>query len=162
MSIADRLVLDMFQTFEAVRKISVTSVLQRWSSSGLAGSGRPLDAVTSLDGTKVTSTCTSFPLRRKLGGAVDDMTTMSSVEEGVYDPVFVMALYAATLAEESLSGLDWVEIMRSGVIGIVVCAMSSRDEGIRSLASWLLSKTFRIVSVSAVPELLAFHYNWVS
>lgn len=146
MSLPDRLILDLLQTFEGVRRISVASILRRWSSSGLPGSGRTLDALTSLEPAKIMLTCTAFPLRYSLGGPVDQIASTS--KEAMYDPVFVMSLFGAVLAEKGLSGLEWVEVLRSGVLGVVVCALSSRDQGMRDLASWLLGKTFQAISVS--------------
>lgn len=146
MSTADRKILDMFQTFESVRKVSIASILRSWSSSGLTGTERAYDAFTSLDAGKVNNTCASFPLRR----GVARKTDMDS-NERVYDPVFVMALYGATMTENTvkgLSGLEWVEIMRCGGLGIIVSALSSRDRNMREFANWLLAKTFSAISVS--------------
>lgn len=146
MSTADRKILDMFQTFESVRKVSIASILRSWSSSGLTGTERAYDAFTSLDAGKVNNTCASFPLRR----GVARKTDMAS-NERIYDPVFVMALYGATMSENTekgLSGLEWVEIMRCGGLGIIVSALSSRDKNMREYANWLLAKTFSAISVS--------------
>lgn len=146
MSIADRKILDMFQTFESVRKVSIASILRSWSSSGLTGTERAYDAFTSLDAGKVNNTCALFPLRR----GVARKTDMES-NERIYDPVFIMALYGATMTENTekgLSGLEWVEIMRCGGLGIIVSALSSRDRNMREYANWLLAKTFSAISVS--------------
>jgi nucleolar pre-ribosomal-associated protein 1 len=145
MSTADRKILDMFQTFESVRKVSIASILQSWSSSGLTGTDRAYDAFTSLDAGKVNNTCASFPLRRGVARKAD-----LESNERIYDPVFVMALYGATMTENTekgLSGLQWVEIMRCGGLGIIVSALSSRDRDMREYANWLLAKTFSAISV---------------
>lgn len=145
MSTADRKILDMFQTFESVRKVSIASILRSWSSSGLTGTERAYDAFTSLDAGKVNNTCASYPLRR---GVARKIETESN--ERIYDPVFVVALYGATMTENTekgLSGLEWVEIMRCGGLGIVISALSSRDKSMREYANWLLAKTFTAISV---------------
>jgi nucleolar pre-ribosomal-associated protein 1 len=147
MSNSDRKVLDMFLTFESVRKVSVASILRSWSSSGLTGTERAFDAFTSLEAGKVNNTCASFPLRRELG-AIGDQQKMIEANERIYDPIFVMALYGATMVEKGLSGLEWVEVMRCGGLGIIVSALSSRDRQMREYANWLLAKTFAAISVS--------------
>lgn len=145
MSETDRIVMDMFQTFESVRRVSIASVLRSWSASGLTGTDRAFDAFTSLDGGKINNTCALFPLHRKICSGVQDLES----NEKVYDPVFVLALLGAMLVEEkSLTGLEWVEVMRCGGLGIVVSTLSSRDKHIRQYANWLLGKTFSIISVS--------------
>jgi nucleolar pre-ribosomal-associated protein 1 len=147
MSTADRKVMDMFQTFESVRKISIASILRSWSSSGLTGTERAYDAFTSLDAGKVNNTCASFPLKRGFARGVD-----ATSNERIYDPVFIMALYGAVMTDKSdkgLSGLEWVEIMRCGGLGIVVSALGSRDRNMREYANWLLAKTFSVISVSS-------------
>ena len=148
MSTADRKILDMFQTFESVRKVSIASILRSWSSSGLTGTERAYDAFTSLDAGRVNNTCASFPLRRGVARKTD-----TESNERIYDPVFVMALYGATMTENTekgLSGLEWVEIMRCGGLGIIVSALSSRDRNMREYANWLLAKTFSAISVRRI------------
>jgi nucleolar pre-ribosomal-associated protein 1 len=137
----------MFQTFESVRRVSIASVLRSWSSSGLTGTERAFDAFTSLDGGKVNNTCALFPLNRKIGAGRQDKLESN---EKIYDPIFIMALLGATLVEKDLTGLEWVEIMRCGGLGIVVCALSARDKSIREYANWLLAKTFSIISVRSL------------
>ena len=150
LSTADQVVLDMFQTFESVRRVSMASVLRSWSASGLTGTERAFDAFTSLDGGKVNNTCALFPLHRKIGAG---QHKKQESNEKIYDPVFIMALLGATLHEKELTGLEWVEIMRCGGLGIVVCALSARDKSIREFANWLLSKTFSIISVRQHPPI---------
>ena len=145
MSTPDRRILDMFQTFESVRKVSIASILRSWSSSGLTGTERAYDAFTSLEAGKINNTCASYPLRRSLARKIDGESN-----ERIYDPVFVMALYGATMIEDKekkLRGLEWVEIMRCGGLGIIVSALSSRDKNMREYANWLLAKTFAAISV---------------
>lgn len=176
----------MWQTFETIRHLSVYSVLSNWSANGLGGngSGRALDALLSLDSSRVMATCATFPLRRSLavqeedadgqGGGRGQGKQWGDKEEKGYDPVFVLNLLGAVLAasavppksegeegvgaanyeeEEAepvyrLSGLDWVEILRSDTLGLAVCAMASRDEGVRRLAGYVLGRSVAQIQVS--------------
>ncbi|EIW68969.1 hypothetical protein TREMEDRAFT_73980 [Tremella mesenterica DSM 1558] len=133
LSHSDVLLLSIFQLFEHHSKISCLSILRCWSPSGIPRPQRAAETVASLDAQKVFVTCVRYPLRRAVRGDFSD-------SEEVYDPVFIFGLYGATL-EESLSGLDWVEILRSNVMGLTICALSSRDGEMRALAAGLLSKT---------------------
>ncbi|WVR03656.1 hypothetical protein IAU60_000651 [Kwoniella sp. DSM 27419] len=146
MAEADRLILHMFQLFEGYRKISVGSVIKFWSASGVVGNGnRSFDALTSLDPARVFNTCQSYPLRRPLRGPG---LSEGNAEDGeaMYDPVFVMGLLISTMAEGTITGLDWVEILRSNAVGLTICGLSSRDADVRSLASYALAKVFHLVS----------------
>lgn len=149
LSSADQTILGMFQTFEQNRKISSASLLRSWAPNGIVGGQRASDCLSGLDGGKVFATCTNFPLRRGLTALVVDDSVQAQAEEGanLYDPAFVLPLFALTLSE-SLNGLDWVEILRSNVLGLAVCAMSSRDEGMRAIGSYCLARSFALVSVS--------------
>ncbi|KAK4684154.1 nucleolar pre-ribosomal-associated protein 1, partial [Tremellales sp. Uapishka_1] len=148
LSLADQYVLSLFQLFEQNRKLSVASIIKLWNSSGIISSEqRPLDGCISLDAQKVFAGCTGLPIRRKLG-IVDE-----KIDNGdVYDPVFVLSLFIATLYDAPLSGLDWVEVLRSNVVGMSICCLSSRDEEIRRLASFALAKTYALISKTAFQE----------
>ncbi|KAL1411880.1 hypothetical protein Q8F55_002862 [Vanrija albida] len=156
LSTADRLLLSLFQAFETQRKLSVTSVLKHWSPAG-AVSHRAFDALTSLDASRVFASCTAFPLRRTFAPGAhnadpsDDKATPPN--DDVYDPVFVLSLLAASLQEE-LSGLDWVEILRSNVLGLAVCALTSRDVGMRTVAGYTLSKSAELIKTAQFHEQL--------
>jgi nucleolar pre-ribosomal-associated protein 1 len=94
--------------------------------------------------------CIKFPLRRTLEGVIGASNSGDDVEhqdEGLYDPAFVLPLFKVVL-EEKLSGLEWVEVLRCNVLGLGICALSSRDEGMRGLGGWCLAKTMEIISVS--------------
>lgn len=154
---ADRLLLELFLTFEAQRKLSLSSVLQHWSPSG-GVSGRALDALTSLDPQMVFNSSAAFPLRRTNpppSGAqvVDDGLPPDTKPDQVYDPVFVLALLSTVLQDE-LGGLDWVEILRSNVLGLAVCALSSRDAGMRVVAGYVLGRSIQLVSAASFHEQL--------
>jgi nucleolar pre-ribosomal-associated protein 1 len=114
---------------------------------------RGFDGLISLDTGKVFRTCVKFPLRRVLDGSVqvgmyerDRDGEMDG--EGVYDPAFVIPLfYQVLISEEKITGLEWVEILRSNVLGMSICGLSSRDEGMRGIAGACLAKTMELISV---------------
>ncbi|BEJ10826.1 hypothetical protein CspHIS471_0102480 [Cutaneotrichosporon sp. HIS471] len=154
---ADRLLLELFLAFEAQRKLSLSSVLQHWSPSG-GVSARALDALTSLDPQKVFNSSAAFPLRRtnpppQGAQVVDNGLPPDAKPDDVYDPVFVLALLSTVLQEE-LGGLDWVEILRSNVLGMAVCALASRDAGMRRIAGYVLARSVQLVSKASFHEQL--------
>lgn len=153
----DRLLLSLFAAFEQQRRLSVTSVLKHWHGAG-GISTRALDAVLSLDSGRVFGTAARFPLRRRVIEPVDRFAATTalkdvSAESEDYDPVFVLSLLLAAL-QEPLSGLDWVEILRSNVLGLAVCALASRDSDMRQLAGYVLSVAEKRVGQVAFHEQL--------
>lgn len=158
-SAKDRLLLSMFAAFEGQRRLSAASILKHWHAAG-GISTRALDAVLSLDSGKVFGTAARFPLRRRVLEPVDRYASSTSPsvveaegEKDDYDPVFVLSLLLAAL-QEPLSGLDWVELLRSNVLGLAVCALASRDGDMRSLAGFVLSVAEKRVSQVAFHEQL--------
>lgn len=147
----DRRVLHMLQLFEGYRKISLASVMRYWNASGVLGiGGKSLDALTSLDPQKTFATCQAYPLHRKLRGWGKIATDPEEGEE-LYDPVFVMGLFIASM-HEGMRGLDWVEVLRSNVLGLTVCGLSSRDREVRSVASYALAKTMSLIETTGFFE----------
>ena len=149
LSMIDQRLLSSFLTFESYRHISVLSVLSAWSS-GAGRSSRAYEAVTSLDPGKMFATAVCFPLRKGVR-AVQEITENDD-GSGLYDPTFVLALFAA-MTREKLTGLDWVEVLRSNILGVAVAALSSRDAEMRSLGGYALSKTVASMDVSARAEI---------
>jgi nucleolar pre-ribosomal-associated protein 1 len=151
LSTADQTVLSLFMLFEQHRKLSVGSILKLWTSGGNGVTEqKTFDALMGLEANKVFASCTSFPLRRKWGkvDAASESLGGKHGNEEVYDPVFVLSLMKMVLHEGELTGLDWVEILRSNVLGFAVCALSSRDADMRVVASGIMAKVFAAVSVS--------------
>jgi nucleolar pre-ribosomal-associated protein 1 len=141
---ADQLVLAMFAAFENQRHLSVTSIFRHWGNA----SGRALDALSALDPARVFATCSAFPLRRGVGG------TAAAPQEDIYDPAFVLPLLSAVVLDDEMQPLDWVELLRTNALGLAVCALSSRDAGMRTLAGWLLKTTLEKVHNVAFHEKL--------
>lgn len=147
---ADRLVLGIFAAFESQKKISVASILRHWAPGGANSSGRALDALTSLDAHKVFATCAAFPLRRSLAPPAPGSAESNKYDAELYDPVFILCLLSATLQEE-ITPLEWVEILRTNVLGLTLVALSSRDKAMRSMAGYLLKRTLELI------EPIGFH-----
>jgi len=143
LAVSDQQLLGLFHTFESYRHVSVSSVLTAWSA-GAGRSSRAFEAITSLEPGKMFATAVTFPLRRALRGVHEVPENESG--QGLYDPSFVLALFGAMLREK-LTGLDWVEVLRSNVIGVAIAALSSRDAEMRSMAGWLLSQTMTYLQV---------------
>ncbi|KAE8538308.1 hypothetical protein D1P53_005650 [Cryptococcus gattii VGV] len=148
---ADRRVLHMLQLFEGYRKISIASVMRFWNANGILSiGGKSLDVLTSLDPQKVFATCQAYPLRRQLRGW-GKVATDPEEGEGLYDPVFVMGLFIASM-HEGMRGLDWVEVLRSNVLGLTVCGLSSRNKEVRNVASYALAKTMSLIETTGFFE----------
>jgi nucleolar pre-ribosomal-associated protein 1 len=145
LSLSDQRILSLFQLFESYRHISVASVLSAWSS-GLGRSSRPFEALTSLEPTRMLATAIAFPLRRSLCGV--QPVEENDEGQGLYDPCFVLALFGATLSTD-LTGLDWVEILRTNVLGVAVMALSSRDAEMRTLGGFVLTRTVKYLEVGS-------------
>jgi len=74
-------------------------------------------------------------------------------ERTTYEPSFVLSLTAACLREGSLTGLQWVEILRSNVLALATCALSSRNSDVRTMASWIMGAAVELVQVSITNSL---------
>nr|ODN91496.1 hypothetical protein L204_05480 [Cryptococcus depauperatus CBS 7855] len=158
MSEADRRVLHMLQQFEGYRRVSIGSLMHFWNGAGVVGIGnRVLDALTSLDSQKVFATCQNFPLRRQLRGWGESWCA-SEQDESIYDPVFVMGLLAQSM-HEGMRGLDWVEALRSNVLGLTVSALSSRDRDVRSVAGYILAKVMKYIETTPFYERAQLRYT---
>lgn len=148
----------MLQLFEGYRRISIASIMRYWNANGVLGiGGKSLDALASLDPQKVFATCQAYPLRRQLRGW-GKIATDPEEGEGLYDPVFVMGLFVASM-HEGMRGLDWVEVLRSNVLGLTVCGLSSRDKEVRSVASYALAKTMSLIETTGFFERAQLTYT---
>ncbi|KAG6873594.1 hypothetical protein C0995_013967 [Termitomyces sp. Mi166 len=133
LSKADGLILSIFRLFETERNVSISSLLRRWSSTPNLLSSTSLEAIQGLDGILVLRTCLNFPSWRKL----DDLTTekASSHEMQLYDPVFLMLVFAQMLAENPPeSAFAWVEVFRTNIASLFIRALSSKHGMIRDIA----------------------------
>lgn len=159
---SDQELLSVFHLFERFRHTSVLSLFRVWSPTGgvVKTQRRLADALLGIDVKKVFDTCCQFPLRRKL---VTDGSNSAPIKEDsrppewdLYDPSFVLPLLAA-VTQEQLSGLDWVEVLRSNVLGLAVCALASRDGPMRQLAAYCLDQVHQKVTVCLDLRLVALY-----
>jgi len=155
LSTADRRLLSIFQLFEAERKASIASLLGRWSASPDVVSLTPLEALHGLDPVLVLRSYLGFPQGRKLGEvSITKKTAVTTHEAQLYDPVFLMLLFAQTLAEDPPgSAFAWVELFRTNIVSLVIKALSSRDELVRDVALSQVAVLWRCLEVSWSGEL---------
>ena len=161
LSKADRRLLTIFQLFEVERKASIASLLGRWSAEEeveVVCTG-PLEALRGLDAVLVLRTCLGFPRWRKLEEVEVEKGVVTEREAQLYDPVFLMLLFAQTLAEDLPgSAFEWVEVFRTNVVSLVIKGLSSRDEGIRDVALTQLAVLWRSLEVSLVWFVVLFFF----
>ena len=133
LSLSDLRILSILQLFENERKLSVTSLLSRWSSVSNSSSQNALEALQSLDPILVLRTCLNFPQWR----CVEDQSSSSTNTQDtyLYDPVFLMLLFGQMLADQPpSSAFAWLELFRTNVISLFIRALSSKDGRMRELA----------------------------
>lgn len=100
-----------------------------------------LDAIKQLDPRNVFATCIAF--ERK-----EDQSDSSHL----YDSRFVLSLTAACLREAPLTGLQWVEILRSNVLALAACSLSSKSAEQRTIAGTVLAAAVEMVQVSIIEK----------
>jgi nucleolar pre-ribosomal-associated protein 1 len=139
LSRADRTLLSIFQLFESQRAASVGSLFARWTGSpGYNNSANPLDALRSLDSVAIFRTCLSFPRTRRLDGF--SRSSRSLEDEHIYDPVFVILLFSRAIRlSPPATALVWVEVFRTNVVSLLICALSGKHSELRELALTQLS-----------------------
>ncbi len=146
LSHADLRILSIFQLFEATRKTSVASLFEQWSTAGDVSSSSALEAIQSLEPSRVFKTCLEYPDRRKLADADE---SHASANDGIYDPVFVLLLFAQMLADSApSSALDWVQLFRTNIISLILRALSAKDEQLRDVAWGQVAALYRALEVS--------------
>ncbi|KAJ7670238.1 ribosome 60S biogenesis N-terminal-domain-containing protein [Mycena rosella] len=133
LSTSDRKLISIFQLFENQRKISVASLLGQWSATPEVPSSNALEAVQSLDAILVLRTCLHFPKWRSLADQADIME--NSRDAQLYDPVFLILVFAQAMAEKiPESAFGWIELFRTNIVGLLIRALSAKDQNLRELA----------------------------
>ena len=140
---SDLRILSIFQLFETTRRVSVASLLSQWSSSWDITSDNALDALLSLDSSRVLKTCLEFPDRRMLSS---DTTEPWSSGNPLYDPVFILLLLSQT-EEAPASALVWVQFFRTNVASFVLRSLSAKDSQLRELAWGQVASLCRALEV---------------
>ncbi|KAF7288582.1 hypothetical protein HMN09_01387300 [Mycena chlorophos] len=135
-STPDRQLLEIFRLFETHRKVSVASLFAQWSSSeGGATSANALEALQTLDAALVLRTCLHFPKWRTLDTELDFEVSERFQDGSLYDPVFVILLFAQTMAEKvPESAFAWIEMFRTNVVGLLIRTLSCKDSRLREVA----------------------------
>ncbi|KAG9026256.1 hypothetical protein FRB95_009056 [Tulasnella sp. JGI-2019a] len=141
-SFPDRQLLSIFHLFEHQRRVSVASLVSRWSASPGSTSSNSGEALTSLDASIASRTYTSFPQKRWMD--VTNLAAYRGLRATLYDPVFVLTLMGTCLVDGSITTpLAWSEVGRTNAISIAIAAMSSKEPGVRSLAITVLTGVWR-------------------
>ncbi|EJD00768.1 uncharacterized protein FOMMEDRAFT_169024 [Fomitiporia mediterranea MF3/22] len=150
----DRRLVSIFQLFEEQRKTSAASIMCRWAQTGSTDQQTSLDAVLGLEAVRVFRTCLSFPNRRSLSRTNGDEVVMSSAEDRlVYDPIFLLLLFAQVMAERPpQSALSWVSLFRTNIACLVVRCLSSVDHAVRRIAMAQLGILYELMQTADMQE----------
>lgn len=145
---ADLQILSVFQLFEITRKTPVTSLLSHWSTVSDVPSSNALEAIQSLDPSRVLKTCLEYPDWRELAS---ESSVHRSSGDSVYDPVFVVLLIAQVLADSApSSALAWVQLFRTNVVSLLIRALSAKDAQLRDIAWAQIAALYRMLEVCSV------------
>lgn len=143
-SIVDRKLFSIFHLFESQRKTSVASLFAHWDASPDGSSSNCLEAIQTLDPTLLLRTCTQFPVWRKVEDQVTEYTDISSV---TYDPVFVILIFAHMLESPPQSTFAWIELFRTNIVGVLITALSAKDDHVRELSLCALAALWKLLEV---------------
>ncbi|BGP34984.1 hypothetical protein JCM10296v2_006808 [Rhodotorula toruloides] len=122
--------LDLFQRIELVSGASISPALRNWAPS--------VDSASLLDGTRIAAIAASQKtfIRRSWARAFASTRTLFAAEDDAktYDPHFIVPFVAALADEDDLKPQEWTTLLESGMLGTVVAALASSDNGLRGLA----------------------------
>lgn len=146
LSSADREVLSIFQLFEVQRKVSIASLLTRWSTSVDTTSSNSLEAIHSLDPIQMLRSCLMFPSWRRFESALISSDIADNAQ--LYDPIFIILLFGLMLSEgPPTSAFGWVELFRTNVVSLLIRSMSSKDGVIRDMALCQIAGLWKCLKV---------------
>ncbi|KAI3625894.1 hypothetical protein CBS9595_001255 [Malassezia furfur] len=149
-SAADRALLRALRRDERGRRAAVLDALRGWAADAklvpsTLSRDTLLTALGTLDAQRAHATCVALPAAR-----------LDSPD--AYDPWFVLNLVGGAMLERAaqgtrteddapahLTGLEWLAIVRTGALGVVVCALSSPHAPLRLAALRLLGKVLASV-----------------
>lgn len=161
LSQTDRMIMDILRRFESTTKTSALSLLQYWNLSSTEPTSEvDLGILSRMDPHRLYETSVKFPRRRgyedsRASGYANEVDE-DSLQEAVYDPLFVLAVVGGLLADvggnQSLSGLQWLELVRTNALGVVACCLSSTWASTRAGASALLAKVYAGVASANFQE----------
>jgi nucleolar pre-ribosomal-associated protein 1 len=151
LDVSDLKILSLFRLFERERRYSCASVLARWPGTAALSTSGALNALTSLEATRVIRLCTTWPTWR--GVRVGEPPKGDSTWNGLYDPVFVLLLLGQMLADDkSKTPRDIVRIFRSNVPCVVTLGLSSKHDDMRRLAWTVLGGLAAFIEVMACAQ----------
>lgn len=123
------------------------SLLSTWSAEVGSISTTAKESLASLDPATASRTYTSFPQKRPVNPL--DLADYQGLQTSSYDPIFILSLLGACLIDGSIkTSADWTEVGKTNALSVAIAAMSSKQPGMRSLASNILVGVWRAVQVS--------------
>ena len=162
LSSADGQLLSIFRLFEAHRNASIASLLARWSPSANQASSTSLEAIQSVDPILVLRTWLNFPRWRRLEEPITEMASAHDAQ--LYDPLFLILLFAQMLAENPpSSAFAWVELFRTNIVSLLIKALSSKCGGIREVALNQIAALWQHLEVRPLLCVCKFHADkgWI-
>lgn len=155
LSVLDRKVMQILQVYEASQGFSLLDALASWQPKDTDTSLPTLDSNASttsivwrLDPVRAHETCLKFPRGRGFQDVVrsgfnDECYAVEQLEASVYDPLLVLGALGSFLADQRhLGGLQCIELMRTNVLGVVCCSLSSTQPDVRNAAAILLAQAY--------------------
>jgi nucleolar pre-ribosomal-associated protein 1 len=132
----DRQLLDIFRTFEKIRKYSCSPIIFKWNPIPNMPQATVVGAIANLDSAAMFRSCTEFPEWRKL--EQEPESQVPSSDSALYDPLFVVLflgmLSTDTQVTGSMTSMDWLHLFRSNIVCLLVRTLSAREDEIRALA----------------------------
>jgi nucleolar pre-ribosomal-associated protein 1 len=133
----DRQLLDIFRTFEKIRKYSCSSIISKWNPTPNMPQATAVGAIADLDSTVMFRSCTEFPAWRKLEQESESQV-LSSSESALYDPLFVvlfLGMFSIDIqVTGSMTSMDWLQLFRSNAVCLLIRTLSAREDQMRALA----------------------------
>jgi hypothetical protein len=147
LSANDVALVDLFQRLEVVGGGSISVAFKSWNPS-LDQSPLENTRTASLAGVQ-----SGYVRRSSLRVCASTMTTFPKEHADItYDPHFLLPYVAHTIAEDELKGQDWITILESGVLGVVVAALASSAASTRMVARAALKNALVKLEVSSIPH----------
>ncbi|CAD6972911.1 unnamed protein product [Tilletia controversa] len=155
----DMLILKLLQECEVKSGQSILatfwSIICQGDSAAFTSAANPgLDMLSSFSATNVLKTCTSFPRWRRLQSYRRPDEAQQRTEQPVIplDPLFILFLTNAAVADPSFKGLDILTLLRTNAVGVAVCSLSSRCPQLRWYAAHILAKIRTLVDATTFNE----------
>lgn len=143
----DRQIMQILQLYEQNRGLSLLELLKsHWSPSKEQINVDPTTKlVWRMDEKRAFETCLRFPRGRGMQNIIHHGYEDTEIESlaSIYDPIFVLATFGSFLADsDPLTGLSWIDLLRSNILSVVCCCLSSKCGDMRSLSATLLAQTY--------------------